>query len=238
MSGSAVLGIDTATAYLSVAAVADGEPAAEELVAPGDDGRPRHSTEVLPAVERAVAAAGGWDAIGLIAVGVGPGTFTGLRIGVASARALSQSLALPIVGVSSLAALAAGIGELAAAEDRARLAVVDAKRGEAFAALYGAAGEELWEPFVAAPAELGERIAAHGEPVLAAGDGSVRFREQLEAAGAVVAEEGSPAHHVYARHLCEIAAGQQPERPEAIEPIYLRRPDAELWRERDRGSTS
>ena len=228
----ATLGLDTSTATLAVAVTADGSPLAEEEAGPGPDGRPGHATELLPAIERAVAAAGGWERIGEIAVGIGPGTFTGLRIGVATARALALSRALPLAGVSSLAALAAGIDRGPGEEG---LAVIDAKRGEAFAALYGHSGEVVWEPFVAQPDELAERLRGHAASVAAAGDGSLRFRTQLEAAGVAVPAEGDPAHRVRARHICDLAAAAGLGPPEAVEPTYLRRPDAELWRERDRG---
>src|SRR5207247_3181774 len=131
-------------------------------------------------------AAGGWDAVGLIAVGIGPGSFTGLRVGIATARALAQALAKPIAGVGTLESLARGIGEHAAAGGRARLAVLDARRGQAFAALFAPDGAALWQPLVATPEELAQRVRALGEPPLAAGDGSVRFRRELEAAGAEV----------------------------------------------------
>lgn len=214
-------------------AVLDGDSVVAEAdteVAGG--GRPRHATELLPAVERVVEAAGGWDRIGMIAVGVGPGAFTGLRIGVASARALAHGRGLPIAGVSSLAALAAGVEGDAEAH---RLALIDAKRGEAFAALYAAGGAALWEPTVAGPGELAGRVAELGHAVVAVGDGSLRFRDQLEAAGAAIPAVDHPAHRLRARHVCRLAREVDGASPETIEPMYLRRPDAELWRERDRG---
>lgn len=226
-----VLGMDTATAFAGVALRAGDDVAAELEVPPGPNGRPQHATELLGAVERVVAAAGGWERIDLLAVGVGPGSFTGLRIGVATARALAHARGLPLAGVGSLASLAAGIE----AGSKARLAVLDARRGEVFAALYGSAGEELWAPFVAPPEALADRAAALGGAAVAAGDGALRFRDQLEAAGVVVPNDGSPVHRLRARHLCRLALAAAAGRPEAIEPVYLRRPDAELWRERDRG---
>lgn len=226
-----VLGFDTATPWLSVAVADDATVLAETAVGPGEAGRPRHATDLLPAVERAVAAAGGWTEVSLIAVGVGPGSFTGLRIGVATARALALSRGLPVAGVSSLAALAAGV-EAGAADV---LAAIDARRGEVFAALYDAVGAVVWDPLVAQPGTLATRFAERSSPVVGAGDGSLRFRDLFEAAGVAVPAAGDPAHELRARHVCRLALGVEEGPPEAIEPVYLRRPDAELWRERDRG---
>jgi tRNA threonylcarbamoyladenosine biosynthesis protein TsaB len=225
-----VLALDTSTAQLSVAVLAGDRVLAECEKGPDEGGRPRHATELLPAIEAAVAEAGGWEDLARIAVGVGPGTFTGLRIGVATARALAQARGVGLVGVSSLEALAAGVdhGEGAA---RPRLAVIDAKRGEVFAALYADVGDQLWPAFVGPPEALAERVAGEDPTPVAVGDGSVRFRDQLELAGAAVPADADPAHRVRARHLCRLADGVPDQRD--IEPNYLRRPDAELWRERD-----
>ncbi len=228
---TAVLGFDTATADLAVAVTRDGEVLHERTLAPRPGERPRHATDLLPEIEAAAAAAGGWDRLALIAVGVGPGSFTGVRIGVATARALAQALGKPVAPVISLAALAAGIGDAAGAGERPRLAVIDARRGEAFAAAYGPGGEELVAPFVAGPEELAARVRALGGAPLAAGDGALRFRGELEAAGAEVLAGSDSAHRIRARHLCFLAL--EPAPLQSIEPIYLRRPDAELWRERD-----
>ena len=227
----AILGIDTATSAAAVAVCRDGALVAERAGAPGPDGRPRHAATLLGEVADAVAAAGGWDEIGLIAVGVGPGTFTGLRIGIATARGLAQARDLPLAAVDSLAALARGIP---GAPAQPRLAAVDARRGELFAGLYEASGNTIWEPFVAAPAAVGKRLAELDRSPLAAGDGSLRFRAQLEAAGAQVLPDADPAHLVAARHVCALGAEAEPGRPEQISPIYLRRPDAEVWREQRR----
>ena len=224
----AILGFDTSTSTLSVAITSGPAVLAEHEAGPDERGRPRHATALLPAVEAALAEAGGWDRIGRLAVGVGPGTFTGLRIGVTTARALAQARGLGLAGVSSLATLAAGVDPKAS---RPRLAVLDAKRGEAFAALYDADGAGVWPAWVGPPAELAERVRKLPEPPLAVGDGSVRFRDELESAGATVPGDGDPAHCVRARHICRLAAEVQDARD--IEPDYLRRPDAELWRERD-----
>lgn len=237
MSEGGILGLDTATAD-TVVGFSNGRQSEIELRrGPGEGGRPDHAATVLELVAEAVAAAGGWESVGRIAIGVGPGTYTGLRIGVSTARALAQARGLGVVGVGSLEALARGIGEGHPGRDR--LALIDARRKELFAALYDADGEPVWEPFVAAPEELGRRLARRSQPPLAAGDGTLRFRQQLEAVNVEILPGTDPAHRIAARHLCAIAAGDEPGPPERVTPLYLRRPDAEIWREqRDRNRQS
>jgi len=229
-----VLGFDTSTAHLTVAVTASGEALAEREVEPDATGRPRHARQLLEAVESALEETGGWESVDLIAVGAGPGTFTGLRIGISTARALAQARELPVAAVSSLRVLAEGARDGAAGPI---LAVLDAKRQESFAALFGATGEERWEPWVGAPAELSGRIAKLPDPPLAVGDGAVRFRAEFEASGARVPPDADPRHRLYARHVCRLAEDTAAEPLAEIKPTYLRRPDAELWRERDRGPT-
>jgi tRNA threonylcarbamoyladenosine biosynthesis protein TsaB len=230
-----VLGFDTATDDVAVAATRDGDVVFERLIVAARGGPPRHATALLPTVEETIAAAGGWPAVATIAVGVGPGSFTGLRVGIATARALAQALDRPVAGVGSLDALARGLGARPEATGRARLVAIDARRGELFASLFGPDGSPVWGPLVATPEAIADRLGEDGVPALAAGSGSLRFRRELEAAGAEVLPGPEPEHRMAARHVCALAAGAAPERPEAIEPIYLRRPDAELWRERQRG---
>jgi tRNA threonylcarbamoyladenosine biosynthesis protein TsaB len=217
-----LVGFDTSTAATSACVLrADGEvfehvPAPARLLEP-----PGHSRELLPAVEDLMARAGvGWADETGIAVGVGPGGFTGLRIGVATARALATAARLPVHPVSSLAALAAGIGEPLA------LPLIDARRGEVFAALFEH-GVPVVEPFAARPEQVAERAGRDIAGAVAAGDGSLRFREILEAAGVRVAPDGSELHVVRALQVCRLAAGVPAERPEAVLPTYIRDPDAE-----------
>jgi tRNA threonylcarbamoyladenosine biosynthesis protein TsaB len=226
-----VVGFDTATDDTAVAALRDGEPLHESRLAAGSEGRPLHATALLPAVEAAAAAAGGWDAIDAIAVGIGPGSFTGLRIGIATARGLRTASAIPVVGVGTLDALARGIGALA--PDRPRLPILDARRGEVFAALYSASGARLVDPLVCPPGELAGRLGAEAEPALAAGSGALRFRDELAAGGAEVPEDSDPVHRVSALHTCALGAAIEAPPADPLEPIYLRPPDAERWRERD-----
>ena len=230
-----MVGFDTATADTAVGALRDGQAVFEHSVEPGPgSARPAHVSRLHSELESAASAVGGWGAVDRIAVGVGPGSFTGLRVGVATARALAQALELPLAAVGTLPALAAGIGCVEGAEGRDRLAVIDARRGEAFAALYDAEGTEIWPPFVAGPEQLAERLATLDAAPLAAGDGSLRFRATLEEAGVSPLADAHPAHRVSALHTCRIGAGAEPLALERVEPIYLRRPDAELWREQQR----
>jgi tRNA threonylcarbamoyladenosine biosynthesis protein TsaB len=217
-----IVGFDTSTAATSACVLReDGEtfehvPPASRLLEP-----PGHSRELLPAVnelmERADVA---WANVKAVAVGVGPGTFTGLRIGVATARALATAARVPVHPVSSLAALAAGI------EAPLGLPLIDARRGELFGALFED-GEPVVKPFVARPEQVAERAGRDLADAMAAGDGSIRFRHILEAAGIRIPPDSSELHVVRALHICRLAARVPPERPEAVLPTYIRDPDAE-----------
>lgn len=216
-----LLGLDTSTAAASACVLrADGEwfevaPPPERLGRP-----PAHASELMPAVAEVMSRADvGWGDLDAIAVGVGPGMFTGLRIGIATARGLARGSGLPLRPVSSLAALAAGI------ESPLRLPLIDARRGEVFGALYEG-DERVWPPVAIPPEELVRRLRDDGFAPLAAGDGSVRFREVLEKAGIQVEPDDSEAHVVRALHVCRLGAGAPEAPPEAVLPDYLRDPDA------------
>lgn len=132
-----------------------------------------------------------------------------------------------------MAALGAGIAAAPEARNRLRLALLDAKRGEVFAALTAADGRVVWEECVIAPDRLGLRLAELDQAPICAGDGALRFSAQLLEFGAEVLGSGHPAHIVHARHICELGRTVSAGPPDSIEPTYLRRPDAELWIERD-----
>jgi tRNA threonylcarbamoyladenosine biosynthesis protein TsaB len=213
-----VLGFDTSTAATTACLLrADGK-AFERDLPPASP--PAHARELLPAVAEVLAEASlSYGDLDAIAVGVGPGTFTGLRIGVVTARGLAASTGVELRPVSSLAALAEGI------EADPALPLIDAKRQQVFAALYEA-GEPAWGPVAASAEEVVDRVRKAGLSPLAAGDGSVRFRGVLEAAGIRVEPEGSRAHVVRALHICRLAAAAPPTPPEAVLPEYVRLPDA------------
>ncbi|HEX6781759.1 MAG TPA: tRNA (adenosine(37)-N6)-threonylcarbamoyltransferase complex dimerization subunit type 1 TsaB [Solirubrobacterales bacterium] len=237
-----VVGFDTATVDTVACAWRDGEVLHESQLGLSSQGRPRHATGLLAEVERAAEAAGGWDSVDLIAVGLGPGTFTGLRVGIATARGLGASLGLPVCGVCTLDALAAGIreavassvplGGIATERNRRMLAVLDGWRGEVFAALYAPGGERIWDPAVYRPEELAARAGELGEPPSVAGSGAIRFRHELTRDGVRIPDDSDPVHRVAARHVCALAAAGGSEAV-GLDPIYLRPPDAERWRERD-----
>jgi tRNA threonylcarbamoyladenosine biosynthesis protein TsaB len=216
-----LLGFDTSTPATSVCVLREDGEAFEHVPGPGElTARPAHGSELLPRVAEALERAGASFAdLTAVAVGVGPGTFTGLRVGIATARALAHAHGLQVHPVSSLAALAEGI------EAPQRLALIDARRGEVFAALYGEG--PAWSPFVAAPEAVAERAREASVTPLAAGDGAVRFREVLEAAGVRVEPDESQAHAVRALHVCRLGANVPPVPPDAVLPDYLRAPDAQ-----------
>ena len=221
-----LLGFDTSTNATTVCVLrADGRafehvPPAERMLEP-----PGHAAELLPAVARLMEQAEvGWAGLDAIAVGVGPGTFTGLRIGIATARALAHARGLELRPVSSLRALAAPLDP-----SRARLPLIDARRGELFAALIDPDGER-WPPFVTSPGDLAERVAEAfpgAERPLAAGDGAIKFRSVLEASGVEVPSGDSLLHVVRAQAVCELALLGTAIAPEAVLPDYLREPDAQ-----------
>ena len=191
-----MLAFDTATEVATSALVDDGEVLAER------SSRARTLLEDVDALLRQ----GGANARDLdaLAVGIGPGSFTGVRIGLATARGLALALELPGAGVSTLAALAAGAP--------GAIPVVDARRREVFALIDG-------EPSVLAPADL------TFEPgTVCVGDGARRYRGLFEAGGAVIPPDDDERHLPRARFHAALAGALGP--VDEIEPLYLRVPDA------------
>lgn len=214
-----LLVFDTATAATVVGAACPGAPLVQRRHDPAPGERPGHGTQLLALVERARREAGLELAqLDRIGVGVGPGSFTGLRIGLATARALSQACGVPAVGVSTPGALALG----AARGDEPVLAVLDAGRGEVFVARWEA-GREALSPRAARP----ERLAALATgAALAVGAGAIRFRDRLEAAGVAVPEDSSARHRVGAEALARLAVAAAPTARRELLPEYVRAPDA------------
>ena len=215
-----ILGFDTATPATAVAVLPDdGEPV--ELrhdPAPGE--RPGHAAKLLPLARSALEAAGATFAdVRRIGVGVGPGTFTGLRIGVATGRALAQATGAELAAVSTLQALAEAVGTGGSV-----LAVIDARRGEAFAAGYHR-GQRLTGPVAIAPDDLDALADPAHAPGMAVGDGAVRFRDRLEPA-VDVPVDASTLHRVSALAVCRLATTAPSVDRDALLPEYVRAPDA------------
>jgi tRNA threonylcarbamoyladenosine biosynthesis protein TsaB len=214
-----ILGIDTATAGTAVAVWAPDGPEIERRDDPPPGSRPAHAQRLLPLVEAVLTAAGAaWDDVRRIAVGVGPGGFTGLRLGIATARALAQARGCELVGVSSLEALSKGVRPVYVRGDAPVVAAIDARRGEVFAAAYPGFGPAALEP-----GDLAARIEAG---TLTVGDGAVRFREELERAGAAIPADDSPLHRVSALQICRLGAQAEAADRDTLLPDYRREPDA------------
>jgi tRNA threonylcarbamoyladenosine biosynthesis protein TsaB len=210
-----------------------------------------HAELLAPAIEEVCALSGCTLAeVDALAVDIGPGLFTGLRVGVATAKALGQSLGLGVLGVTSLDILAAGAREAAGPERAATvLAVVDARRREVFAAAYRfGSGTEALDPADArddrsealVPADVAAWLGALGSdgPVLVVGDGAVRYLDVLgPAPGAdcdLAGEVSAPSPAVLARLAARrLAAGTVPSGPGELVPDYRRHADARInWEER------
>jgi tRNA threonylcarbamoyladenosine biosynthesis protein TsaB len=226
-----ILAFDTATSATAVALCGGSAGDLELRDDPPAGSRPRHTSRLLPLIAQAMQQAGAtWGDIDRIAVGIGPGTFTGLRIGVATARALAGARAIPLAGVSTLRSLARN----APADAGAVAAVLDARRGEVFAAIWRG-DETLLAPCALAPEDLAAELSSAAGNVLAIGDGALAFRAVLEPSGAFIPEDRAELHRVTAINHCVLArdarAGAPDEvRPDEVRPDYLRLPDAEIAR--------
>jgi tRNA threonylcarbamoyladenosine biosynthesis protein TsaB len=166
-----------------------------------------------------------------VAVGLGPGLFTGLRVGIATARALAQVLQAPMVGMASLDVLA-----YAARYSRSRIcAATDGRRGEVFSAFYRPVpgGVTRETEFTAGPAErLVAELEASAEETLLVGDGALLYRRTLEEAGTPLEFGSAAIAFPDAVSLLELALSrflrEESTRPAAIVPLYVRKSDAEI----------
>ncbi len=230
-----VLGIETSTPQTSVALGDDGgvraavemgrSPASHDSVIP-------NLLQVLSWADVPLSSVGG------VAVGLGPGLFTGMRVGIVTAKTLAQALQVPIAGLASLDVLAFS----ARYARRLICAVIDAKRGEVFTAFYrpvpgGVARETDFEAM--SPVQLTAEVEARPEEILLVGDGALVYRRQLEKAGNHVEFASAAYAFPAATALVELALPrlerEEFDRLYDVEPYYVRKSDAEIaWDNRRR----
>ena len=233
-----VVAIETSTPQTSVAIASETGLIARISVA----GKARQEA-VTPALEQLLDWTGlELSQVGGIAVGTGPGLFTGLRVGVQTAKTLAQVLAVPILGLASLDTLAFGVRYT----QKRIVAVIDGRRKEVFWSAYrpvpGGVLRET-EPAVVRPEDLVAELAAIREDVLAVGNGAILYRDALQQIGPQVEFASATVSHPDAAALAELAVPrflhEEHDRPTDIVPTYLRKSDAEIaWDQRARGASS
>ncbi len=233
-----VLGIDTSTEQTSVALGTE-----HEIVGTARFAGARKHDDVVPAMERLLAWTGvELSHVGGVAVGIGPGLYTGLRVGVAAAKALAQVLRVPIVGICSLDVLAFGVQHTS----RLIVAVIDARRHEVFYGLYRPVPGGVMRVGgygVATPAALAAELEIEREEMLLVGNGAILYRQELEQVDARMELAPASFAHPWASALVGLAAPrfirEQTDRLTDLVPLYLRKTDAEItWDQRARGASA
>ncbi len=228
-----ILGLDTATRRVGVVLANEhGLLGRVELGATADPSPPRHAETLAPAIAWCCERSGVEPAqISAVAVGIGPGMFTGLRVGVTTAKVLAQSLHVPVIPIPSLDLLAYPLRYAR----RLVVATIDARRHELYWAIYRQVPggvQRVSEYELGTPDDLVAEIEACGEDALVCGDGSLRFADAFSPLGRRV-ELAGPAHASPSlTALAELAAARYEREdfrtPSAVLPMYLRRSDAEL----------
>jgi tRNA threonylcarbamoyladenosine biosynthesis protein TsaB len=228
-----ILGLETATPQIGVAIGGH-----EGVIASAHVRHERkHAETLVPMVQFVCAQAGvDLDDLAAIAVDIGPGLFTGLRVGIATAKGLAYALKVPTVGVSSLDLVAFPLRF----SSRLVVTAIDARRGEVFHAGYRQVPgglQRVMGPGVCSPRELASELLAMRDEVLLVGDGAVRYQEvfdevgplEIAEAGLAYPDAGSLVQLAHARALREEFAPHW-----SLEPMYLRQPDAQInWATRD-----
>jgi tRNA threonylcarbamoyladenosine biosynthesis protein TsaB len=233
-----ILGIETATIQ---AGCAIGGHEGVLAMAQSAKGR-RHAETLAPAIQFICQQADiTLDEISVVAVDIGPGLFTGLRVGVATAKALAHAIGVPMIGVASLDLLAFPLRF----SPKLVVAAIDARRGELYYSFYRQVPggiQRLGDHRIATPDDLASELSASSEEILLVGDGAHRYQEtfanmdkvELADSGLNHPSASSLVHLAHARALRE-----QFERAAEIDPIYLRKPDAEInWAVRERAPGS
>jgi tRNA threonylcarbamoyladenosine biosynthesis protein TsaB len=233
-----VLGIETSTPQASVAIGSEQGAVASAMVSRGAS----YNEFLLPAVRFCLDEAGlEFGSLGGIAVSLGPGLFTGTRVGVATAKALAQALSIPIVGLASLDLVAYQVRY----SPKRIAAVLDARRNEVFYALYRSSPggiQRMSDYSVARPEQLAGRIASQPHEVLLVGNGALLYRDEFEDLGAGV--EIATMSHAFpdALALVELTLSRMFREDfdslYDLKPLYLRHSAKRIEWERIRGSRS
>ncbi|MCU1395829.1 MAG: peptidase family protein [Ilumatobacteraceae bacterium] len=219
------LGIETATSVVSVAIGGDDGVLGLVEVSQGR----RHAETLTPAIEfvcrHAQVAVGDIAAIG---VDIGPGLFTGMRVGIAAAKAMAYALQVPVVGVSSLDLLAHPLRH----SSKVIASVIDARKGEVFYAFFvptPGGVQRVTEPRAASIEDFNADVMARGQDVLAVGDGAFRYRDELDL-GVEVADLAHPsvASLVTLARARVLRSDIETLRADDVQPLYLRAPDAQI----------
>ena len=220
-----ILGIETATERVSVAIGGhEGVIGLFEVTR----GR-RHAETLVPAIDFVCRQADiELDEISVVAVDVGPGLFTGMRVGLATGKAIAHALRIPMIGISSLDLLAFPCRHT----DRVVVPVIDARRGEVFYSMYRqvpGGTQQVAEPAVGDVGDLVADLLARSQDVLLVGDGALRYRDEI--LEDFHAEFGGDAHPS-AAPLVQLAHARALREdwvnPWEVEPVYLRAPDAQI----------
>jgi tRNA threonylcarbamoyladenosine biosynthesis protein TsaB len=227
-----ILGIESATQQVGCAIGGH-----EGVIAHFESARGRrHAETLVPAIDFVRRQARiDLSEISVVAVDIGPGLFTGMRVGIATAKAMAHALRVPMIGISSLDLLAFPLRHTS----RVIATVIDARRGELFYALYRQVPggvQRISDHQLGTPADLSAELDAVGHDTLCVGDGALRYRDVLERKGVEFAEQwlahpsaGPLVQLAHARALREDWVNSW-----EIEPLYLRKPDAEInWKSRD-----
>lgn len=230
-----ILGIDTATSQAGCAIGGHEGVIASAQCAKGR----RHAENLAPAIDFICGQSQiELNEISVVAVDLGPGLFTGLRVGIATGMGLAHALGIPMIGVPSLDLLAFAVRF----SPRLIVTAIDARRSELYYALYRQVPggiQRLTEHAVGTPEDLVADLSERREEMLLVGDGIHRYRGQFETLSkAEIADAGLS--YPSAASLVQLAHAQalreQFVQPTELAPIYLRKPDAEInWVTRDRG---